>query len=83
MPFDSGRLNCMEQPLEGGRTTPGVVRVGDTVRRPGGRHSSFVARLLAALEEHDVPWAPRHLGVDEESRDVFTFLPGRTTDHPS
>ncbi|MGC3860229.1 hypothetical protein ACPSM1_08585 [Micromonospora chersina] len=38
-----------EQPLAGGRLTAGVVRVGDTVRRPASPASGFVARLLAHL----------------------------------
>ncbi len=39
-----------ELPLVGGRQTPGVVRVWDTVRRPTGPHSPFVHDLLRYLE---------------------------------
>ncbi|MFF1916255.1 hypothetical protein ACFVYE_32640 [Streptomyces sp. NPDC058239] len=39
----------LEIPLTGGRITKGVVRVGDTVRRPVGPHSPFVHRLLRHL----------------------------------
>lgn len=73
----------MEQTLSGGRTTPGVVLVEGTVRRPHGRHSDFVAGVLGALGAVNVSWAPRHFGVDGQGRDVLTFIPGRTTDHPS
>ncbi|GAA4489417.1 hypothetical protein GCM10023191_020220 [Actinoallomurus oryzae] len=40
-----------EVPLTGGRITPGVVRVADTVRRPTTDSSAFVARLLIHLHE--------------------------------
>ena len=65
-----------EVPLPGGRITPGVVRVGDTVRRPTTRASPFVARLLGHLEQGGFTGAPRHLGLDEAGRDTFSYLPG-------
>ena len=36
----------VEIPLEGGRITPGVVRVGETVRRPRNPNSEFVHEVL-------------------------------------
>jgi len=36
-------------PLTGGRLTPGVVRVGETVRRPRSSASAFTATLLSYL----------------------------------
>jgi hypothetical protein len=65
-----------EQPLAGGRVTAGVVRVGDTVRRPQGAHSPFVHELLGHLEEAGFDAAPRLLGVDEQAREVLSFIPG-------
>nr|WSY57377.1 aminoglycoside phosphotransferase family protein [Streptomyces sp. NBC_00886] len=66
-----------EVPLLGGRITPGVVQVGDTVRRPATEASPFVARLLGHLEQRGFTGAPRHLGLDEVGRDTFSYLPGR------
>ena len=66
----------VEVPLGGGRITYGVVRVGDTVRRPASRSSPFVAELLRHLELHGFAGAPRYLGVDEAGRDMFSYLPG-------
>ncbi|MER5662824.1 phosphotransferase [Streptomyces mirabilis] len=60
-------------PLEGGRITPGVVRIGDTVRRPV---SPFVAALLGLLEERGYPGAPRYLGQDTSHRGILSFVPG-------
>jgi hypothetical protein len=65
-----------EIPLTGGRVTTGVVRVGNTVRRPTTPSSSFVQALLAHLEEQGFEAAPRHLGTDELGREVLSFLPG-------
>ncbi|WP_411150535.1 phosphotransferase family protein [Streptomyces sp. A30] len=65
-----------EMPLSGGRITPGVVRVGDTVRRPASAASAFVAELLDHLQQHGFNGAPRHLGRDAAGRDVFSYLPG-------
>ncbi|MBK6010081.1 aminoglycoside phosphotransferase family protein [Streptomyces sp. MBT53] len=66
-----------EVPLRGGRVTPGVVRVGDTVRRPVTEASPFVARLLGHVEGRGFAGAPRHLGLDTAGRDTLSYLPGQ------
>ncbi|KPI00662.1 aminoglycoside phosphotransferase [Actinobacteria bacterium OK074] len=66
-----------EVPLSGGRITQGVVRVGETVRRPVTAKSAFVAELLDHLHRRGFDGAPRHLGLDDTGRDTFTYLPGR------
>jgi hypothetical protein len=71
---DSGGRS--EVSLRGGDVTEGVVRVGDTVRRPRGPWSSSVAAYLRHLEEAGFEGAPRFLGVDEQGRDVLDFVPG-------
>ena len=65
-----------EQPLTGGRLTPGVVRIADTVRRPGSDSSAFTANLLQLLEERGFTAVPKYLGQDESGRDVLTYLDG-------
>jgi hypothetical protein len=72
-----------EEPLSGGRNTSEVVRAGDTVRRARDPGSAFAARLPGSLESAGYPYAPRFLGVDDRGRDILTYVPGRTTDHPS
>jgi len=71
------------EPLRGGNTTPGVMRVGDTVRRPRGRRSEFAGRALRQLHGLGFPWAPAYLGVDDYGCDMFEYVDGATTDHPS
>jgi len=51
-----------------------VVRVGDTVRRPPA--PPFVHRLLAHLAAHDWPGAPRFLGIDDQGREILTYVAG-------
>lgn len=62
--------------LSGGRITAGVVRVGDTVRRPPGPNAALVRSLLGHLDATGFDGAPRHLGTDEQAREIFTYLPG-------
>jgi hypothetical protein len=62
--------------LAGGRVTEGVVRVGETVRRPIGAHSPFTHELLLLLEQRGAPYAPRFLGLDERGREILSFHDG-------
>jgi Ser/Thr protein kinase RdoA (MazF antagonist) len=65
-----------ETPFTGGRTTPGIVRVGDTVRRPRTGNSGFVRGLLVHLAVNGFDAAPKPLGTDNEGRDVFAYIAG-------
>jgi hypothetical protein len=71
-----------EIPLVGGDVTEGVVRVGDTVRRPVGPNAPLVHALLRYLEEVGFPGAPRFLGIDAAGREVLTFVPGEVAGRP-
>ncbi|HET7122127.1 MAG TPA: phosphotransferase [Solirubrobacterales bacterium] len=63
--------------LSGGMGNQGqVVRVGNTVRRPAGRHSAAVAGLLEHLAARGFNGAPVVLGRDEEGRDVYEWIDG-------
>ncbi|MFI5857389.1 phosphotransferase family protein [Streptomyces parvulus] len=61
--------------LFGGRMTGGVVRVGDSVRRPTSASSAFVAALLAIFEQREFHGAPRYLG-QADGMDSLSFIPG-------
>ena len=65
-----------EIPLPGGNMSGGVVRVGDTVRRPAGPWTPAVHALLEHLHGVGFAGAPRPLGIDERGREVLTFVPG-------
>jgi aminoglycoside phosphotransferase (APT) family kinase protein len=75
-PADEIGAQQREVPLAGGRMTPGVVRVGETVRRPLGAHSAFVHDLLRLLERRAVHTAPRLIGIDEQGRETLSFREG-------
>ena len=66
--------------LGGGRVTPGVVRVGDTVRRPAKANTPFVRNLLSELAEQGFGAAPRYLGPDEQGRETFAYIEGDVPD---
>jgi len=65
-----------EEPLSGGNVSAGVVRVGDTVRRPAGPHTPAVHALLSHLHTVGFAGAPRPLGIDDRGREVLAFVPG-------
>lgn len=76
--FDDGE----EIELPAGDVTVGVVRVGDTVRRPHQSTSEAVAAYLAYLEHAGFESAPRYLGRDELGRDVLTYIAGDVSGAP-
>ena len=66
-----------EEVLVGGVAHAGrVVRVGDTVRRPAGPHTRATSRLLLHLESVGFEGAPRFLGLDEQGREVLSYVSG-------
>ena len=71
-----------EVSLAGGNLTPGVVRVGETVRRPRSASSDFIARLLKHLNNVGYKGAPRYLGSDAQGRDILSYIPGETKWRP-
>jgi hypothetical protein len=52
------------------------VRVGDTVRRPAGASRAAIRDLLLHLESVGFDGAPRHLGRDDQGREVLTWIDG-------
>ncbi len=65
-----------EEPLSGGNVSAGVVRVGDTVRRPTGPWTPAVHAFLRHLEAAGFDGAPRVLGIDERGREILEYIPG-------
>ena len=64
--------------LDGGAVTDGVVRIGDTVRRPARFDSQLMRDVLVHLERVGFDAAPRWLGFDEQRRDVLSWIAGDT-----
>lgn len=67
----------MNDRLEGGKDT-GAELVDGTVRRPVRAWSRTVHDLLAYLEQRGFTSAPRSLGIDDQGREMLTYLRGET-----
>lgn len=70
--------------LDGGNVTA-VERIGDTVRRAIGPWSPAVHALLRHLEHVGFEAAPRFRGLDEQGREILSFIDGDvpTGAHPA
>jgi hypothetical protein len=80
---DGGSMDQQDSGLAGGVGNGGaVVRVGDTVRRPAARHSLLVRAVVTHLEAVGFERAPRYLGLDDEGRDVFSYVSGNVAVAP-
>lgn len=66
----------IEIPLSGGNTSGEVVRVGNTVRKSMKDSSESVHRLLQFLETEGFPATPRFLGIDDQGREILSYLEG-------
>jgi hypothetical protein len=64
-----------ETPLVG-NVTAGVVRVGDTVRRPVGPWTDSVDAVLYHVRDVGFTGAPLPLGRDDRGRRVLEYVPG-------
>jgi hypothetical protein len=72
-----GMADDHESELAGGASGVRVVRVSETVRRPLHRNSAFVHAVLLHLEAVGFEGAPRFLGIDEEGREILSYVEGR------
>ncbi|MEV5877467.1 phosphotransferase [Streptomyces sp. NPDC052101] len=70
-----------ESSLPGGLVNH-VVRVGSTVRRPASASTGFIGDLLRIFEASGWSGAPRYRGIDEEGREVLTYLDGHVAWEP-
>jgi hypothetical protein len=64
--------------LGGGRSTAGVVRIGATVRRPVGPWTPTIHAFLRHLRAAGFTAAPEVLGVDDQGREMLTYVSGET-----
>jgi len=64
------------EPLIADGVTQGIVRIRDTVRRPLRPFSLTVQAYLAHLRDAGFAGAPLPFGVDEQGREVLSFVPG-------
>jgi hypothetical protein len=79
--------SCMDgitigAPTEFANARSGVVRIGQTVRRPAHRNTPTVQSLLKHLEEKGFDEAPRALGIDKEGREMVSYINGTAGHYP-
>ena len=60
----------------------GVVRIGQTVRRPAHRNTPTVQSLLKHLEEKSFGGAPRALGIDWDGHEMVSYINGTAGHYP-
>ncbi|UKS54630.1 phosphotransferase [Exiguobacterium acetylicum] len=70
-----------EQRLTGGNVSA-VYQKGNYVYRTQNENSPNVHRLLRHLEAKHLSGVPRFVGIDDQNREILTFLPGETADYP-
>ncbi|MEK4373223.1 MULTISPECIES: phosphotransferase [unclassified Bacillus (in: firmicutes)] len=69
------KQNDHEELLTGGNVS-NVYRSGDTVRREVKSDNINIRKLLKHLEKKNFSYAPKFLGVDEQGREVLSFIDG-------
>ncbi|MEO1805925.1 MAG: aminoglycoside phosphotransferase family protein [Bacteroidota bacterium] len=62
--------------LKGGMSAREVVKIGDRVHRTASSRAAFVHKVLGHLEDAGFAYAPRFLDIDEEGREILTFIVG-------
>ena len=70
-----------EIPLTGGRVTKGVVKKGKFVYRPCCCNYKFVHNVLLWLESRDETISPHFKGINNDGREITTFLEGNSPDN--
>lgn len=69
--------------LKGGIANAGaVVRVGDTVRRPLAPNHETIHDLMRHLRARGCDFVPEPLGVDEQGREMLSWIPGESASDP-
>ncbi len=70
-------MNNRETILSGGTNAESVVKIGDTVHRTKPANHKFIHAILLFLEKRNFLYTPKFLGIDENGREIFSFLKGQ------
>jgi hypothetical protein len=83
VPAHPPQTRHIEHPLFGGTANRGLVfRVGNTVRRPVSDTSASTHALLLHLADVGFAGAPRFLGIDDQGREVLSYVRGEAVTPP-
>ncbi|MBM0066806.1 phosphotransferase [Alkalicoccobacillus gibsonii] len=67
--------------LAGGNVS-NVYRSGSTVRRNQNQDSSKIHKLLLHLDKKNFNYAPKFIGIDEQGREVLSYIEGEAGNDP-
>src|SRR5438552_19144394 len=70
--------DMLEERLGGGRSTTGIVRIGETLRRPAGPWTPTIHAFLRHLHASGFAAAPEVVGLGDQGREILTHIPGAT-----
>lgn len=68
--------------LDSDGPTKGIVRIGDTVRRPSRPFTATVQQYLAHLHDQEFTAAPIPMGFDERGREILSYVAGEVPHEP-
>jgi len=67
--------------LQGGRENQ-IIRIGHKVHRPSGPWTTLVHAFLRDLRASGFNSAPRPFGLDEQGREILSFIEGEVSNYP-
>ncbi|MFJ7756027.1 phosphotransferase enzyme family protein [Peribacillus muralis] len=70
-----------EELLAGGNVSK-VYKSGDTVRRELKPNSNRIHELLTHLDQKGYEYAPKFLGIDENGREIISYIEGEAGNYP-
>lgn len=65
-----------EKTLYGGQNAKSIVKIGNTVHRTKSPNYKFIHSLLQYLEKQNFSYAPRFLSMDDQDREISTYIEG-------
>jgi len=67
--------------LQGGRENQ-IIRIGHKVHRPSGLWTTLIHAFLRDLRASGFNSAPRPFGLDEQGREILSFIEGEVSNYP-
>jgi hypothetical protein len=75
-------MNAQNEEILTGGNSSNVVKIGNTVHRDQKPQSPFIHKLLQHLEKVGFDEAPKFLGIDNNDREILTYLDGEDGNYP-
>lgn len=69
-------MNNEETILSGGTNAESIVKIGKNVHRSKTHNFEFIHAMLLWLEKQRFSYAPKYVGIDEQGREILSFVEG-------